>query len=227
MTLLVDADIVAYRASYSTEGMTPEDAEEKTDELLEYIMQDVFFDGEGPYELFLTGPDNFRHAIAKTAPYKGNRKGSSKPEFLGYVRNYMISHWDAVVSEDEEADDMIAIRATELYPDCIIASVDKDFLQVPGSHYNTRTKELTLVDEWSGLKFFYTQILTGDRADNIIGIKGIGPKKAEKLLQECHTEKELFDACVEAYGDPERVLENGQLLWLRRKEGQIWRAPTG
>lgn len=225
MTALIDADIVAYRAAYSSEGTTPEDAEEKTDVLLEYILDDTTFDG-GPCELFLTGPTNFRHDIAKTAPYKGNRKATQRPEFLPQVRQYMVDHWDAVVSDGEEADDMIAIRATQLYPNCVIASVDKDFLQVPGTHYNTRTREFKEVDEWSGLVFFYQQILTGDRADNIVGIKGIGPKKSERMLEGLTTEKQLFDACVEAYGDPIRVIENGQLLWLRRKEGQLWRPPT-
>ena len=227
MTALIDADIVAYRAAYSTEGMTPEDAEDRVDELLGYILEDTTFDGS-PRELFLTGSGNFRNDIAVTAPYKGNRKGTERPEFLGHVREYMVDHWDAVVSEDEEADDLIAIRATELHPNCVVASVDKDFLQVPGWHYNTRTREVRFVDDWEGLKFFYTQILTGDRADNIMGLKGIGPKRAEKLLHEATTEQELLTVCLNSYaGDMKRVLENGRLLWLRREVGQIWHPDTG
>ena len=37
---------------------------------------------------------------------------------------------------DEEADDTIAIRATELGDEAIIVSLDKDFDQVVGWHYN-------------------------------------------------------------------------------------------
>ena len=59
MTILIDADITAYRASYSTEDLEEMDAEEKVDELLEYILEDTTFSG-GPYELFLTGSGNFR-----------------------------------------------------------------------------------------------------------------------------------------------------------------------
>ncbi len=74
---------------------------------------------------------------------------------------------------------------------------------------------------------FYKQILTGDAADNIIGLQGIGPVKADKLLNELITEEELYAACVAAYdGDEERVLENARLLWLRRSEGQQWQPPT-
>jgi 5'-3' exonuclease len=76
------------------------------------------------------------------------------------------------------------------------------------------------------MKFFYTQILTGDRADNIGGLHGVGPVKASKILQGCETENELWDAVVKAYeGDVEHVLENARLLWLRRYEGEIWCQP--
>jgi hypothetical protein len=76
------------------------------------------------------------------------------------------------------------------------------------------------------VKFLYEQILTGDRADNIMGIKGVGPVKAKKALADCVTERQMYDVCVEMYGDEERVIENGRLLYLRRKEGEIWNAPN-
>ena len=76
-------------------------------------------------------------------------------------------------------------------------------------------------------QLFYSQILTGDAVDNIIGLKGIGPKKAEKSLKGCTTVQELYKVCVDMYdGSEERVLENGRLLWLQRLEGQIWEGPV-
>ena len=36
--------------------------------------------------------------------------------------------------------------------------------------------------EEESCEFFWGQVLTGDKADNILGIPGIGPKKAEKIL---------------------------------------------
>jgi ribosomal protein S28E/S33 len=104
--------------------------------------------------------------------------------------------------------------------------IDKDLNQFRGWHYNYRKKEKYFVTELEGLTAFYTQILTGDRTDNIIGIKGIGPVKAEKILQDCKTEREHYDACVKAYdGNIERVTENGVLLWLRRHPNQLWLPP--
>ena len=83
------------------------------------------------------------------------------------------------------------------------------------------------MSQWEGDKFFYTQILTGDAADNIKGLKGIGPVKATKLLAECKSVDQLWEACVKAYdGDTERIIENARLLWLRRYEGQLWQPPA-
>jgi 5'-3' exonuclease len=74
---------------------------------------------------------------------------------------------------------------------------------------------------------FYKQILTGDRVDNIEGIRGIGPVKADKILKDCTTEKDLYEACIKAYdGNTDRVLENGKLLWLRREANQMWQPPS-
>ena len=110
--------------------------------------------------------------------------------------------------------------------DGIIVSLDKDFKQVAGWHYNFINHSHEYVNEEDAIRFFYKQILMGDSADNIIGLYKVGPVKAEKMLKNCATEKEMYDVCVEMYGDEERVIENGRLLYLRRKEGEIWNAPN-
>lgn len=225
--VLIDGDIVAYRAAFATQDDLPKDAEEKTEVLLDYILEETLdFPTPDQFEVYLTGRDNFRHEIAKSHPYKGNRKSVEKPIHLGHVRDYMVQKFNATVSEGEEADDLIAIEATRCGPETVVASIDKDMLQIPCKHFNFSKNEWTTVDEWSGLQFFYTQILTGDRADNIIGLYRVGPVKAGKLLGDCTTEQELWEACVKAYdGDVDRVIENARLLWLRRYEGELWEPP--
>jgi DNA polymerase-1 len=223
--VLIDADIVAYRAAWSTQDDTREDAEEKVDECMEYILNDTTFDGV-PYECFITGKGNFRYDIAVSHPYKGNRKDTAKPEHLDHCRDYLEEYWEATRSENEEADDLIAIRATELGPHAVIASVDKDFLQVPCVHYNTRRQDFTTVSEHEGILFFYKQMLMGDKADNIVGLHRVGPKTADKMLHGAKDEYEMYDLVLEAYGgNEERVLENGRLLWLRREVGELWQPP--
>ena len=226
MMVLIDGDILTYRAAFSCEGQPIEDAYDKIDELVEEIMGAVSFDEASQnYEMFITGKGNFRYDVQET--YKQNRSGKPKPEHLQGLRDYLVEAYDAEVSVGQEADDDITIRATELGPDAIIASIDKDFLQVPCYHYNLNKKTLVKVEEFEGLLFFYTQILMGDKADNVFGIKGVGPVKAGKLLQDATTEQELYNICLDAYdGDRRKVVENGRLLWLRREEGELWSPPS-
>jgi 5'-3' exonuclease len=228
--VLVDADLVAYRAAFATQDQSPRDATNKVDELMDFILEatiDIPFASSDDYTAYLTGKGNFRFDIAKSHEYKGNRKEVEKPVYLTLCRNHLEQQYNAVVSQGEEADDLISKAAASLDYNCVVASIDKDMLQLPCWHFNFGRNEWAKVDPEGGLKFFYTQILTGDRADNIVGLHGIGPKKAEKLLQDCHTEEDLWDAVVKAYeGDKDRVLENARLLWLRRYEGEIWCPPV-
>ena len=224
MIALLDSDILCYRVGFATQEEHENTAIETMAVFLEDLLMFDLVDCE-EHELFLTGKTNFRHDIAVTEPYKGNRKGKEKPKHLPLLREYLQTAWAAKVSEGQEADDDIAIRATQLKDDCIIVSIDKDFKQVSGWHYNFVKKEKSYVTPEEGLRFFYKQILTGDAADNIKGIHRVGDVKATKMLSDAKTELELYQCCVEAMGK-ERVLENARLLWLRREPNQIWEPPN-
>ena len=99
----------------------------------------------------------------------------------------------------------------------------RSLLMVPGNHYNFVKDEFYYITEEQGLRNFYMQCLIGDRADNIKGIPGIGPKKAEKILEGCKTEQEMFNAVREAYGNDEEFLMNGRVLWIRQIEDEDWK----
>jgi 5'-3' exonuclease len=182
----------------------------------------------GDYKGFLTGSNNFRKDIAVTAPYKGNRT-AAKPKHYDLIREYLVKAWGCEVIEGQEADDAIGIAAYEFGDDdeaFVIMSIDKDLDMIKGWHYNFIKDNKYFVDADEAIKHFYTQVLTGDRVDNIVGLKGIGPKKAEKILQDCVSELDMYNAVLEAYdNNAERVLENARLLWIRRKEGEIWNPP--
>jgi hypothetical protein len=231
MIALVDADIIGYRIAFACKDENITTAKYTLNSYIADILTcgvDNTFDGcyVDQWKLFLTGKDNFRNNIAVTAVYKGNRT-APKPEHLPALRQHMVKEWGAVVVEGQEADDAIAIEASVLKEEYIVASVDKDLDQIAGWHYNFVKKQGYHVTPEQGMYSFYKQILTGDAADNIIGLQGIGPVKADKILNELITEEELYAACVAAYdGDEERVLENARLLWLRRSEGQQWQPPT-
>lgn len=225
--ILIDGDIFAYRAAFSCEDQDVEDALDKVDDLIQWSIYACVLEYDvEDYQVFLTGKGNFRYDIAISHEYKGNRKDVEKPQHLEAIRKHMIKAWEAVVSKGEEADDLIGIAATEGGEESIVVSIDKDMLQIPCRHYNPNKKEFTVVSDFDGLKFFYTQILTGDRADNIVGLYGVGPKKAEKILADCKTEADMYEECLHQYGGEEdRVIENARLLWLRREPDQIWEPP--
>ena len=229
--VLVDGDIIAYRAAFATKDLFPDDAKRKVEELVDYILEktiDFPFPSKSDYQVYLTGKTNFRFEIAKSYPYKGNRASVEKPIHLGLCRDHMTEKYDAVISINEEADDLIAKEAAAQNYNCVVASIDKDMLQLPCWHFNFGKNEWSKVSEFEGIHFFYTQILTGDAADNIKGLRGIGPKKAEKLLSDCKDEDELWGAIFKAYdGDLDRIIENGRLLWLRRVEDELWCPPKG
>lgn len=225
---LIDADIVAYRAAAGTEGKSPRETEEKVDLLMNYIVgETVVFPDSNNLECYLTGAGNFRFDVAKTAPYKGNRKDIPKPSNLPEARGYLQHKWGAIISAGEEADDLIGIASAKGDPETtVVCTIDKDMKQLPGWNFNFVKNEWTYITQQEGDKFFYTQILTGDSADHILGLHRVGPVTAGKILEGCTTEQELYEACVKAYGgDVDRVLENARLLWLRRYEGELWEPP--
>jgi len=247
--LLIDGDILVYRVGWASEDEEVEVALRNLDSFTSGVL--CFASDElEPFEIHLSGSsaDNFRHDYAVTAEYKGNRKESNKPKHYQAIREALVSKWGAIVSEGQEADDAIAIAATEIQavasPEpvrALMCSVDKDFYQIPGKHYNFVKHEFITVDADEAIINFYKQILTGDRVDNIIGLKGIGDVKSGKILKACEDEATLlgrercfFTACVKAYMDNEgldsygakqRVIENARLLWLRREEDQLWADP--
>jgi len=226
--VLIDGDIIAYRAAFSTEQMGSQDTRNKVDDLIQFILDStVLFPEIGlDYVVYLTGKGNFRDNIAKSHPYKGNRKSVQKPRHLQTARDHMESKYQAIISKGEEADDLIAKEAARLDYHACVASIDKDMLQIPCWHFNIVRGDYLKVEPYGGIKFFYTQILTGDTADNIVGLWKVGPVKAKKILEDAETEEDLWDCVVKAYdGNEDRVIENARLLWLRREEEEIWQPP--
>jgi len=192
--------------------------------------------------VYLSGEKNFRTEIARLREYKESRKDKAKPRYYAQLRAYMVEAWSAVVTDGCEADDAVAIQAATAHAedqDCIIATIDKDLLGVPGWNYNFDTKKLRFIAHEEATRWFYTQLLAGDATDSIPGVEGIGPKKAAALLEGCNTEQEMYtkvaDKYDEVYGNKSKhsrsisggvLTEQARLLWMQRYKGQMWEPPT-
>jgi len=171
----------------------------------------------GYCKFYLTGKDNFRDKIATIKPYKGNRPKDSKPVFYEELRQYLVDEWQAEVIDGMEADDKIAMEFTKDKKTQIVCGVDKDFLQIEDLRfYNIQKRELFCVDALKAKKNFWKQMLTGDVVDNISGVEGIGPKKAEKIIDPLKEEISMYNGGLSEYNKTygkkgfEYLIENGK-----------------
>jgi DNA polymerase-1 len=178
--ILVDSDSIYFRMACVTKKK--KDIRVGIDHTMREIQQNC---GSDNFLVAIKGRGNFRKKIYPD--YKSTRKelDADVKEALNYGHDYMVSKYSAVMADDMEADDLVSIWANEcrdVAQDFTVAGIDKDLLQIHGTHYNFVKKEITEISEDTANLKLMLQCLTGDRSDNIPGIKGIGPKKAEKLL---------------------------------------------
>jgi hypothetical protein len=178
--------------------------------------------------VFLSPDRTFRHDLARTKPYKGNRD-QPKPKHLGAVKEYLVKNYGAVYGNNREADDEIGIALSKDGSGSVCVSIDKDLRQVPGWHFNWVNSTVERVTARAGDFHFYTQMLTGDATDNIPGIDGIGPVRAGEILSGAKSSKDLCERVWAIYrgefnsGDEARkyFLEQAQLLWILRDNPRI------
>ncbi|MBG23746.1 MAG: hypothetical protein CMF22_10525 [Idiomarinaceae bacterium] len=200
------------------------------------------------YRLYLTGNDTYRPHIATLHKYKGNRDGMRKPTYLQDVTDHIIEFHDATVVDYIEADDTLTVGLTWCRKKGllgVVANLDKDIKQVEGWHYDWGKDKYEYVTAREGILHTYCQAIAGDAVDNYKGIPGIGMKKAMKLIQDCETEREMYETAVEAYREyfgeeyhykswdgkdmvktpQELFLENMNLAFMQRKKGEFYQIP--
>ncbi len=214
VTVLIDGDISAFRCAAVSEDTDEEICILRLDKQIRDI---IYSTDASHYKIFLTGSNNFRKEVYPE--YKANRKDKPLPKWLNACREYLVTQWQATVSDGCEADDLLGVNQTE---DTVIASIDKDLLQIPGRHFNFVKTEEFFQTPMGGIRHFYEQLLKGDRSDNVPGVTGIGEKKAARFLEGCETEQEMFDICRSIYNNDELMSIYGKCLWIWRYEGNVW-----
>lgn len=216
---------------------------DRCNEMLMSILMDIESDENNinitGYEVYLTFCKNsIRKKI--NSDYKNNR---IKNDIVDLMRSLYIFKNEAIYDDEFEADDLIADRARELRSkgeNCVIVTMDKDLNQIGGLIYNYYKKPskydengkliqsfdrkgLSFVGDFEAIKFLATQMLMGDSSDNIMAIKGIGIKTAEKILQSAQTAKQLFFKVVRLYIKHfkedyiKKLKENYRLLYLGKQ----------
>lgn len=243
-TLLLDGDFLLYQAAATVKTVPT-----AVRRLHTLILTEMFMVGCKRCEVFFTDSNSskcLRYMYPTVLPYQGNRKGKAKPPLLEPLKQRVqgmsyTEHPDGIEMDwafEEEADDRMIARSIELGSNCIVSSGDKDLRLTPAPYWEAKTASVHYITDrfgdiwWTGegstpvkghgSKFFWTQMLMGDTADNVRGIaryngKLCGPRGAFEALAEFTDESECANHVVAAYAKINQdVLAEAQCLWLRR-----------
>lgn len=240
--LILDGDGPAYRAAAVVKRLDTAIRHFQTAILTELMMTKC---GEATVHLTHKRSQKAgRGLVVAAKPYQGNRKGKSKPPLLEPLREAMLdrSNWlpefTVRMHYDIEADDGMIIQAHQLKEDGVIWSDDKDLRCTPYLYYDKDTgvvqgaephgwvalKELTSSQKVIGRGpiFFWSQMLTGDSADNVKGIQRLkgklcGPQGAYDFLKGITCRDDVANRVIQQYREIEQnVVAEAVMLHLLR-----------
>ena len=251
-TLLLDADIVAYKAScvhqkdydFGDTGSARVLDHAACIQMISGLIEDYCqATNADRVVVCLTDKVNFRKQLDAT--YKANRKSVEKPELLDWAKEYLATEYPSFIRPRLEADDVMGILATDSKllgkryagDQIIMVSEDKDMRTIPGLLYNPNHPKLGVISisEEDANRFHMWQTLTGDQTDGYPGCPGIGPKNpyVQYLMEDAEPD-ELWDVVVEAYASKGFTEEDALLqarmahiLWassynFKNKKVRLW-----
>lgn len=205
-SLLIDADIVAFKFAAAAQQPNPfdpegepivEDADSVFEQVKEYLEDIKKQLSATSIIICLSDKKNFRKDVLPT--YKMNRSGLAKPILLNKMKDMMEEFYPSYRRPSLEADDIMGILATHksIIPQRkIIVSEDKDMQQIPGWLFNPRKDtEPRQISEAEADLYHLFQTLTGDAVDGYSGCPSIGKVRAEKIL----SEEASWDAVLYTY----------------------------
>lgn len=211
-TLLIDADIVAYKqaAAYQSSYQFDEDdpavltdwdgAVKNIHDTVDWLLEELEAD-----QAVMVLSDDYENFRKKVLPsYKTNRKSTVRPEMLYPLKEYLFDNFKSYRKDTLEADDVMGILSTHpklIKGKKIIVSEDKDMRTIPGYYFNPDKPDQGVleIDEESANHWWMMQTLMGDTTDGYKGCPLIGEVKATKILDDLHTLEEMWAAVVATY----------------------------
>jgi len=227
-TVLIDGDILAYNVTANVAKLST-----AIRRFQQEVLKAIFLTKAQRAIVHLTsssGDKNKRKLIVADLPYQSNRAGKAKPPLLEALRVSMSkeSNWldmfECYLWEDIEADDALMIDAYRLKDKGIMYSVDKDLRQTPYPYYEIKTGKLFPALDgigWVDLRytegssgagkltghgelFLWTQMLAGDKVDNVKGLKkahgkNIGDTSAVAEMRGITDREEMIDKVMWMY----------------------------
>lgn len=230
-TLLIDADILAYQASASSEEVfyfdgkdappvveaNLEEALGKADDKVKELQEKL---KATHVVICLTDRSQPTFRADIWPAYKANRKGR-KPEHLKAVLDHFASNYKTYLRPRLEADDCMGILSTHptlVTGEKIIVSEDKDMQCIPGLLFNPRhDDEPRKITRLAADRWHMRQTITGDATDNYPGARGVGPESDEvAAVMEMKTVADMWQIVLIAF---QRSLdrEAGKMMGLKGK----------
>lgn len=204
-----DADFIPYYVCHNkkldngeVENKSLQDCKNLVDQFIGNVNLAINAD---QFLIVLTVGKCFRYQVYPE--YKANRKYGNKPKWFDEIKEYLITHYKATYNTKYEADDLVCIYKNKLSKegyDCYLVSPDKDILNLEGKHYNPRENQWVNSKKELSERWKWYQMIIGDSIDGLPGIKGIGEKGANKLLDEqdiTQYRNIIFNKYCEVYGE--------------------------
>ena len=217
-TILLDADIVAYKAACVNEkhydfGDTGVAVHLDHDQVITMVDNLI-----GEYceatkakraVICLSDPDvNFRKQLDAT--YKANRKSTVPPQMLVWAKEYLAHEYPSFIRPRLEADDIMGILAMRpsllgkryAGDQCIMVSEDKDMRTIPALLFNPNQPKqgVISISEDDAIRFHMWQTICGDATDGYPGARGVGPKSDfVTYLMEDAERSEFWNVVLEAF----------------------------
>jgi len=192
-TLLLDGDIFIYQIASRMEmpidwgdgqwtlHADQREAEGRLRDYIEGLRQSLEADA---VVIAIKDKENWRRSVLPT--YKANRDGVREPIIRKPLMEWMATEYKVYSRPTLEGDDVLGILATArlIKGEKVIVSVDKDMKSIPGLVYNPNHSEdgIVSIDPLAADRWHLRQTLMGDATDGYSGCPGIGPKKADLIL---------------------------------------------
>lgn len=151
--------------------------------------------------------DEGRATISKnlSPDYKANRKKLVDPDFWREKDEIFdtiksLSGFVYMRHPERECDDVIGYLASRVHQrdNVVIVSTDSDFIQLINENVNLwHPKKKNFVSPWH-CDYLTWKALRGDATDNISGVSGVGPKRADALASDAAFLKSFLEQ------DPEK-----------------------
>jgi DNA polymerase-1 len=177
--------------------------------------------------------------------YKAHRKASRKPIIYRPLREYMMEEYEVFIRPSLEGDDVLGILLTHptlIEGEKILVSIDKDMKTLPGLHLNydhargadDYEAHIRKISVEEADRFHMYQTLTGDKTDGYPGCPGIGPVRAERILDDGYRAGGVWSAVLGAYQKAglgeEAALQNARVARIlrhtdydfKKKEVKLW-----